>query len=159
MTGPFSRMNEDEEVMEYFPNTLNVEETKAFYDRILDEFKEFGFGLYAVEEKDTNRFIGFIGFHRAAFEADFTPCVEIGWRLNKEAWGKGYASEGARACLLYGLDSLGFDEVFSFTADINEPSKKVMKKLSLSFVKTFDHPNVGSSSPLCKHVLYHIKPN
>ncbi|MGO4376334.1 GNAT family N-acetyltransferase, partial [Paenibacillus sp. MCAF20] len=147
-------MNEDEEVMEYFPNTLNVEETKAFYDRILDEFKEFGFGgfgLYAVEEKDTNRFIG---FHRAAFEADFTPCVEIGWRLNKEAWGKGYASEGARACLLYGLDSLGFDEVFSFTADINEPSKKVMKKLSLSFVKTFDHPNVGSSSPLCKHVLH-----
>lgn len=153
---PFSALNADDEVMRYFPSTLTNEETLRFYHSILDEFKECGFGLYAVEEKETKEFIGFIGFHRALFEAEFTPCIEIGWRLKKEAWGKGYATEGAAACLHYGFNELGFSDIYSFTADINTPSKNVMRKIGMNFMKTFNHPKVEKDSPLNKHVLYHI---
>jgi ribosomal-protein-alanine N-acetyltransferase len=154
---PFSRLNADEQVMRYFPKTLSPEETAAFYRTIVSEFLKCGFGLYAVEVKESKEFIGFIGFHRATFESDFTPCVEIGWRLKKEAWGRGYATEGAAACLRYGLTELGLDDVYSFTAEVNEPSKNVMRKIGMSFVKTFAHPRVESSSPLSKHVLFHIR--
>jgi RimJ/RimL family protein N-acetyltransferase len=153
---PFSALNADEEVMRYFPKTLSIEETNVLYQAILAEFKQYGFGLYAVEVKENKEFIGLIGFHRATFEADFTPCIEIGWRLKKEAWGKGYATEGAEACLQYGFNKLGFKDVYSFTADINQPSRKVMRKIGMNFVKTFNHPKVEISSPLYKHVLYHI---
>ncbi|WP_248926227.1 GNAT family N-acetyltransferase [Paenibacillus hamazuiensis] len=156
---PFRRLNADERVMKYFPKTLSTEETNAFYKSIISEFEECGFGLYAVEVKENKEFIGFIGFRRATFEADFTPCIEIGWRLKKEAWGKGYATEGAAACLQYGFNELGFHEVFSFTADINEPSKKVMIKIGMNFIKMFGHPRVEKDSPLNKHVLFHIQQN
>jgi ribosomal-protein-alanine N-acetyltransferase len=153
---PFSAINKDKEVMRYFPRTLTDEESISLYNRIIAEFKEYGYGLFAVQEKSTNAFIGFIGFHRATFEADFTPCIEIGWRLAKEAWGKGYATEGARACLRYGFDQLGFEEVCSFTALINDPSKNVMGKIGMSFIETFHHPNVEADSPLNEHVLFKI---
>jgi RimJ/RimL family protein N-acetyltransferase len=153
---PFSKLNADEEVMRFFPKTLSNEETLVFYDAIISEFKECGFGLYAVELKEKKEFIGFIGFHRAFFEADFTPCIEIGWRLKKEAWGKGYATEGAAACLQYGFQELGFKDIYSFTAEINNPSINVMKKIGLNFIKTFNHPKVTKDSPLKKHVLFHI---
>ena len=154
---PFSQMNADEEVMKFFPKTLSKQESDAFAKAIIAEIKEFGYGLFAVEVKETNEFIGFIGFHRATFESDFTPCIEIGWRLKKEAWGRGYATEGAKACLQYGFEELGFDEIFSFTADINEPSKHVMRKIGLQFVEEFNHPRVDEESPLLKHILYRIR--
>ncbi|MEK8131856.1 GNAT family N-acetyltransferase [Paenibacillus filicis] len=153
---PFSRLNADEEVMTYFTKTLSAEETHVFYQSIVSEFKACGYGLYAVEVKENKEFIGFIGFRRATFEADFTPCIEIGWRLKKAAWGKGYATEGAEACLQYGFNSLGFVDVYSFTADLNAPSKNVMKKIGMSFMKTFDHPKVEKGSLLYKHVLFHV---
>ena len=152
---PFSQLNADEQVMRYFPKTLSTEETKEFYLLIESEFKEHGFGLYAVETKVNGDFIGFIGFHRATFHADFTPCIEIGWRLKKEAWGYGYATEGAVACLDYGFANLGFNEVYSFTADINTPSKKVMTKIGMRFIKMFHHPKVEKGNPLSPHVLFH----
>ncbi|WNQ12731.1 GNAT family N-acetyltransferase [Paenibacillus aurantius] len=153
---PFCRLNADETVMRYFPKTLSTEETKAFYQSVVAEINECGFGFYAVEVKESKEFIGFIGFSRATFAADFTPCVEIGWRLKKEAWGKGYATEGAGACLPYGFKQLGFTDVYSFTADVNHPSKNVMAKIGMKFIKTFHHPRVEKSSPLSKHVLFHI---
>ena len=152
----FRRLNADEEVMHFFPKTLSHAETDGFHQRILDEIKDCGFGLYAVEAKENKDFIGFIGFHKATFQADFTPCIEIGWRLKKEVWGKGFATEGAKACLHYGFHTLGFDDIFSFTADINIPSKNVMNKIGLQFKINFNHPNVDQSSPLFKHVLYHL---
>jgi len=79
---------------------------------------------------------------------------EIGWRLRKEAWGQGYATEGAAACLKHGFQTLGFDEIYSFTADLNVPSRRVMSKIGMQFVKYFDHPRLAKDSPLCKHVLY-----
>ncbi|GMK38680.1 N-acetyltransferase [Paenibacillus sp. CCS19] len=153
---PFRRLNADERVMKHFPKTLSTEETNMLYATIVSEFEERGFGLYAVEVKENKAFIGFIGFHRATFEAEFTPCIEIGWRLKQEAWGKGYATEGAEACLQYGFNTLGLDDVYSFTAEVNIPSKNVMQKIGMSFIKTFDHPKVERSSPLNKHVLFHI---
>lgn len=156
---PFSRLNADKEVMRYFPKTLSAEESHHFYEGIIFEFNECGFGLYAVEEKESNEFIGFIGFHKATFEADFTPCIEIGWRLKKEAWGKGYATDGATACLQYGFTEMGFHDVYSFTAEINMPSQNVMRKIEMDFINHFDHPKLPDESPLKKHVLYHIKQN
>ncbi|MDI4643672.1 GNAT family N-acetyltransferase [Cohnella hashimotonis] len=153
---PFCRMNADETVMRYFPKTLSAEQTTAFYRSIAAEFKECGFGFYAVEETQSQAFIGFIGFHRATFEADFTPCIEIGWRLKKEAWGKGYATEGATACLQYGFNELGFNDIYSFTAEVNKPSENVMRKIGMRFVRTFNHPKVEEDSPIRKHVLFHI---
>lgn len=131
--------------------------TVKFYETIQQEFQECGYGLYAVETKEDGEFIGFIGFHRATFEADFTPCTEIGWRLRKEAWGQGYATEGASACLRYGFRSMDFDKIYSFTAEVNSPSRRVMTKLGMRFVKFFDHPRLAKDSPLCRHVLYEIE--
>jgi len=152
----FRQLNSDEKVMEYLPKTLSYEETDLFYETIRKEFRDYNFGLYAVEVKDNKEFIGFIGFHRATFDSDFTPCIEIGWRLRKDAWGKGYATEGGKACLQFGFEELGFEEVYSFTAQINGPSQNVMEKLGMSYVKDFNHPKVDSHSSLYKHVLYKI---
>ncbi|WP_260411201.1 GNAT family N-acetyltransferase [Cohnella xylanilytica] len=153
---PFARMNADAEVMRYFPATMSGEATRAFYESILRDFREDGFGFYAAEEKESGEFIGFIGLRRVTFEADFTPCVEIGWRLRRESWGRGYATEGAEACLELGFGELGLPEIYSFTAEVNQPSWNVMRKIGMSFVGTFDHPRVSADSPLCKHVLYRI---
>lgn len=154
---PFRQLNSDKEVMRYFPKIYSEEETDAFYEAIKKEFQEYNYGLYAVEVKESKEFIGFIGFHRATFEADFTPCVEIGWRLKRDAWGKGYATEGARACLEYGFTNLNFKEVYSFTAKINEPSQNVMKKKGMHYVKDFNHPKVPHDCNLRRHVLYVIR--
>ena len=155
----FKEMNKDPRVIKSFPKTLTEEETTSLYYKIQDEFTNLGYGLYAVETKHNNEFIGFIGFHRATFKAPFTPCVEIGWRLKYEAWGNGYATEGAKECLKYGFDTLGFDEVYSFTAKVNLPSENVMKKIGMEKVMEFNHPSINENSPLCKHVLYCINKN
>ncbi len=152
----FRQMNADREVMRYFPATLTSAETDRFYNAIQTEFLTCGYGWYAVEDKENREFIGFIGLHRATFAADFTPCTEIGWRLKKEAWGKGYATEGAAACLNYGFNACKLSEIFSFTAEINQPSQRVMNKIGMRLSHTFDHPNVPDGHPLRRHVLYHI---
>jgi len=152
-------MNADTTVMRFFPATLSADETKAFYDSIQQEFSEYGYGLYAVEEKDSGCFIGYIGFHWARFDMDFCPCIEIGWRIDKKYWNKGYATEGAAACLKHGFDNLGFDEVVSFTATENIASKRVMQKIGMHFERYFEHPKVAEGHPLRPHVFYRIKKN
>lgn len=155
----FRIMNMDSRVMEYFAKTLTEEETDRFYNVIQDEFSNYGYGLYAVETKHNNSFIGFIGFHWAHFNAQFTPCVEIGWRLKYEACGNGFATEGAEACIKYGVETLGFDKIYSFTSKINVQSENVMKKIGMIKVMEFEHPNIIEGSPLKKHVLYAIDSN
>lgn len=152
----FAKMNSSSVVMRYFPSTLTKEQSDEFCYKIVDHFKESGYGLWAVEIKQTQEFIGFIGFYNATFEAEFTPCVEIGWRLDDKYWNKGYATEGAKACLKYGFSTLGFKEIYSFTAAINKPSIHVMKKIGLKKQGEFDHPRVEKDSPLLRHVLYKI---
>lgn len=153
---PFARINSDDRVMEFFLNKLTEAETIAFYHRIRQEFEEYGYGLYAVESKESHAFLGYVGFHHFTFSADFAPGVEIGWRLCKEAWGKGYATEAASACLHYAKNNLKLKEVYSFTSVPNKRSARVMQKIGMSFEKEFDHPLVESGHWLLRHVLYKV---
>lgn len=153
----FIRLNADPDVMRYFPEAYGEERTKQFYSMIQEEFLQCGYGLYAVEEKSSHCFIGFIGFHLARLATDFCPCVEIGWRLNKAYWNKGYATEGAKACLKHGFASLGFHKVYSFTAVKNIPSQRVMQKIGMRFYQHFEHPEIIEDHPLRPHVCYIIE--
>jgi ribosomal-protein-alanine N-acetyltransferase len=149
-------MNSDEDVMKYFPAMLNRSETIAMMQRIDYHFEKNNFGLYTVEEKKSGTFIGFTGFSIPAFESFFTPCVEIGWRYQKEYWGQGFATEAAQACLQHGFNTLGFQQIFSFTSTLNLPSENVMKRIGMIKTGEFDHPNINITHRLCKHVLYCI---
>jgi ribosomal-protein-alanine N-acetyltransferase len=149
-------MNLDKEVMKYFPSILTKEQSIEFYDRVQKHFLENGFGLYVVENTSTKQFLGYTGFMIANFEASFTPCIEIGWRFKKQYWGKGYATEAAKACLQYGFDSLGFDKICSFTATPNIKSENVMKTIGMIKTGTFSHPKIDKEHILNLHVIYEI---
>lgn len=150
----FKAMNSDSETMEFFPNTLSPEESESFYKRIQEEIDEKGYGLYAVELKQTKRFIGFTGFHYTIIDLDISPFVEIGWRLDRSAWGHGYATEAAKACLEYAKTNLAFKEVYSFTSSINMRSENIMKKIGMTKIKNFAHPSIPVDHILNDHVLY-----
>ena len=154
---PFAFMNGSSKVMNYFPYKLTREQSDAMMVRIEEHFQSHGYGLWAVDIKETGQFIGFIGFSHPGFEADFTPCIEIGWRLDEKYWKKGYAQEGAKACLKYGNEVLGIHEVYSFTSLWNEPSYKVMERIGMTKVGEFDHPKLDEDDPLRPHVLYRIE--
>jgi RimJ/RimL family protein N-acetyltransferase len=156
---PFARMSADPRVMEYFPALLSREESEASVRRIRARFDEHGFGLWAVEIPGEAPFIGFTGLMPPRFEAHFTPAIEIGWRLAFEHWGRGYATEAARAALAFGFDSLGLGEIVSFTAPSNLRSRRVMEKLGMQHDVhgDFDHPLIPEGHPLRRHVLYRTK--
>lgn len=156
---PFAAMNADPEVMEHFPAPLTTAESDTAVDRIQAHFDEHGWGLWAVEVPGAADFVGFVGLWAPTFEAHFTPCVEVGWRLARSAWGQGFATEGGRAALRYGFDVLGLDEVVSMTSVGNERSRRVMEKLGLTHdpADDFDHPNVPEDSRVRRHVLYRIR--
>ena len=151
---PYVRLNADTEVMRYFPVPYSSSQTKAFYDLIQQEFADYGYGLYATEEKASGRFMGYIGFHHAKLAVNFCPCIEIGWRLDKAFWNKGYATEGAKACLDYGFSHLGFEKVYSFTAIVNLPSERIMQKIGMKLEGHFEHPDIPEGHPLRSHVFY-----
>ncbi|MEO0895782.1 MAG: GNAT family N-acetyltransferase [Bacteroidota bacterium] len=153
---PFAAMNADPEVMRYFPAVLSQDETQGLMDRINKHQEEETFCFYAVDRLENEEFIGFIGLSRPKFEADFTPCVEIGWRLKASVWRRGYATEGALKCLEVAFDELGNEEIYSFTAHSNFPSYKVMEKIGMKKVGEFIHPKIGPDHPLNPHVLYKI---
>jgi len=152
---PFAEMNADPQVMQYYPDVLTRTQSDAFVDAIENHFSQHGYGLWAVDLKRTVAFIGYIGFYTATFDAPFTPCVEIGWRLAQAHWSRGYATEGAKACLRHGFETLRFQEVYSFTSAVNRPSIRVMQKIGLKKAGTFDHPSLPPTSPLRPHVLFH----
>jgi RimJ/RimL family protein N-acetyltransferase len=153
---PFFRINSDQLVMRYFPACLTREESDAGFDRIQAHFDFHGFGLYAVELRHTQKFIGFIGLNVPAFEAPFTPCEEIGWRLAAAHWNRGLATEGAREVLRYAFNVLKLPEIVSFTVPANLPSRRVMEKLGMTRnpAEDFDHPRIPEGHPLRRHVLY-----
>ncbi len=158
---PFSVLNRDREVMAYFPAVLSREESDAMVVRIRNHFAKHGFGLWAVEltaEDRRARFAGFIGLAVPTFEAHFTPCVEIGWRLSRAHWNFGYATEGARAVLRAGFLRFGLSEIVSMTSSQNLRSRRVMERIGMSHdgKDDFDHPLVASGSPLRRHVLYRL---
>jgi RimJ/RimL family protein N-acetyltransferase len=155
---PFAVLNADPEVMQFFPAPLTREQSDVLAERVRGGIARRGWGLWAVEVLDHARFIGFIGLAVPEFEAHFMPAVEVGWRLARDRWGNGYATEGARAAVAFGFDELGLDEIVSFAAVINERSRRVMERLGMTRDEAddFDHPLVSSGS-LRRHVLYRLK--
>lgn len=142
--------------MEFFEAPLTRTESDGFVDQILGVFDQRGWGLWAAEVVDGPAFIGFVGLSVPRFEASFTPCVEVGWRLARSAWGHGYAPEGATEVLRFGFEELGLDEILSFTSVGNTKSRRVMEKIGMTHdpADDFDHPSVPLGSPLRRHVLY-----
>jgi ribosomal-protein-alanine N-acetyltransferase len=155
---PFAALNADPEVMEHFPKLLDRAESDAAVARIRAHFDRRGFGLWAVEAPGVAPFVGFVGLADATFEAPFTPCVEVGWRLARAHWGRGYATEAARAALRFGFEQVGLDEILSFTAEGNARSRAVMERLGMerSPDDDFDHPALPPGHRLRRHVLYRI---
>jgi len=156
-TEPFITLNADPEVMRFFEAPLTPQQTCASIERIKKHFTVEGFGLFAVEAKADGKFIGFVGLARPTFEASFTPCVEIGWRLAKEYWGQGYAPEAAQRALLFGFEECNLAEIVSMTAAVNKPSIRVMEKIGMLRSDDFMHPKVSDGHKLKPHVLYRIK--
>ena len=154
---PFQAMSSDSDVMRYFPNLLSTSEADDLILRLSDEIEQLGFGVCAVECRETKEFIGCVGLHKLVDQYDFAPCIEIAWRLAKSAWGQGYATEAASASLKYAFTELGMAEVVALTARVNLPSQKVMKRLGMDFSHSFEHPAIEKESELCDHVLYTIR--
>lgn len=153
---PFSKMNGDPEVMEFFLRTWTVADTKSFMQRMNDHFDRHGFTFYAVDKLENRELVGMIGFKITGFKARFTPCVEIGWRIKKEEWNKGYATEGAKRCLSYGFEELNFSEVYSFTSLTNLKSERIMQKIGMRKTGVFEHPAIEEGHELRTHALYKI---
>ena len=151
----FTEMNKDPRVMRYFPAILTDEQTESFYNRIQSEFERNGWGVYAVELKSNGTFIGYVGLHEIGFDADFTPGVEIGWRLATDFHNQGLATEAAKEVLKLARQN-GLQRLYSFTTKQNAPSERVMQKIGMTKVREFEHPNLSPDSPLRTHVLYQI---
>ncbi len=153
---PFAALNADPTVRRYFPDVMSQEESDAAIDRFLAHYRKHGFCPYAVDELSSRELIGLIGFYRPTFEASFTPCIEIGWRLAQAYWGQGFATEGAQRCLEYAQEELCLDQIYSFTTVNNLPSERVMQRIGMSKISTFEHPSLPEGHTLRPHVLYHI---
>lgn len=156
---PFARMNADPAVMEHFPAPLSPQESNLLIRKIEAHFKQHGFGGWAAELRAKGEFIGFIGLAIPQFQAPFTPCVEIGWRLARAHWGKGLAIEGAQAVVTHAFEVLGLDDIVSFTVPANVRSRRVMEKLGMTHDQRddFDHPNLPLGHPMRRHVLYRLR--
>lgn len=155
---PFAAVNADPDVMRFLTKQLAREESDAFVDRITARWAERGHGLWAVERQADGAFLGFTGLAWHDFEAPFTPAVEIGWRLGREAWGHGYATEAAIAALGWGFEVLGLDEILSWTTVDNVQSQRVMQRIGMTHdpADDFEHPQLPPGHPIRPHVLYRI---
>ncbi|MCR4316972.1 MAG: GNAT family N-acetyltransferase [Planctomycetes bacterium] len=153
----WARLCGDQDVMRYFPKTLTREESDAAATRFRGLIAERGWGIFAAEVKGGAEFIGFIGLHMTNPALPFPTQVEVGWRLLKEHWGNGYATEGARESLRFAFEELALDEVLSFTAIVNERSWKVMERIGMTKAGlVFEHPLLPAGSELARHILYKI---
>jgi RimJ/RimL family protein N-acetyltransferase len=155
---PFAAMNRDPSVMEFLSRPLDRAASDAFVERIRAHWRDDGYGLWALERRADAAFLGFVGLAPPNFDAAFTPCVEIGWRLARFAWGHGYATEAAEAVLTWGFETLGLREILSFTTVANHRSRAVMERLGMRHDRDedFDHPNLPVGHPIRRHVLYRL---
>lgn len=157
----FSKMGQDEKVMEYFPSLLSKQQTINLMERMQVQFEKKGYAYLAVEILDNQEFIGMIGMSDQKYDIKlddsdevFSGFVDIGWRLKTAAWGKGYATEGARAWMNYGFEKMNVETIYSVAPVINIPSQKVMNKLGLERIGEFDHPKIDPSHPTRKCALF-----
>lgn len=154
---PFAALNADPIVMQYYPSTLSTSESDALAEKTASLIAAKGWGFWALESKADKRFIGFTGLHQPEHDLPCMPCVETGWRLARNEWGKGYATEAARAALQYAFDRLHLAEVVAFATVENRRSQAVMRRLDMVDTKqNFLHPGLPPGHPLQEHVLYKI---
>jgi len=155
---PFQALNADPRVMEYFPCLMTPDESNEAIMRIEHHFDRHGFGLFAAELIQEKALIGFIGLSVPSFDAPFMPAVEIGWRLSADHWGRGLATEGARAVVSHAFENLGFTSLVSFTVPENLRSRNVMEKIGMVHDPSadFDHPRLPVGHALRHHVLYRL---
>ena len=154
---PFAGLCGDPQVMEFYPNVLDRAASDAMVDRLEALISDRGWGLWAVELRAEQQFIGYVGLHVPKYDLPCSPCVEIGWRLALPYWGKGYATEAARSVLTVGFDRLDLPEIVSFTATINRRSRAVMERLGMDLAAdTFEHPLIPAGHILREHVLYRL---
>ncbi len=160
---PFAAMNADPEVMRWFPSTLDRAGSDAMVERIESHHEARGFGLWAVEVRESERgsagFVGFVGLAVPRFDLPFAsadPCVEIGWRLARPWWGLGLATEAAREVLRHGFDDVGLTEVVSFTVPPNLASQAVMQRLGMRYQGVFEHPLAEAGAWWAPHALYRL---
>ncbi|WP_299819303.1 GNAT family N-acetyltransferase [uncultured Roseibium sp.] len=157
---PFAEMCADPDVMRYFPEPLSREKSELLISRCRQKQAKHGFSMSPVEAKAGGEFLGFVGLSRPDYVAPlpFDPCVEIGWRLKQSAWGKGYASEAARAWLRFGFETIELEEIVAFTIPENFPSQKVMQRIGMrrDHDGDFLHPSLPRDHPVAPHVLYRL---
>ena len=153
----FAKINADPVVMAYYPDILTAEQSNAMVDKLESLILQRGWGFWAVELISDKSLVGFVGLHEPTYDLPVTPCVEIGWRLAKEHWGKGYATEAAKVSLDVAFNTLGLSEVYSFASVSNARSRAVMERLNMiNTEQNFEHPIIPSYNPLREHVLYKI---
>jgi ribosomal-protein-alanine N-acetyltransferase len=154
----FAAMNADPGVMEFLSAPLRPEDSDALAERFEAESSRRGFCPWAVEERESGDFIGFIGLHEVPEYLSFAPAVEVGWRLARRFWGRGFATEGASASVALAFGDLGIGELVSMTALLNVRSQRVMERLSMRRdpADDFEHPRVPEESELRRHVLYRL---
>lgn len=153
------RINSDPKVMEFFPSTQSLEQTKGFIERMQQQYKTKGFCYFAVDTLNNGNFIGFIGISEQTFQSDFPPCIDIGWRLSQSQWGKGYATEGAKRCLDFAFNNLNLKNIKAICPSINDKSERVMSKLGMTRKQVFKHPLLKEYKTLEECVLYEINRN
>ena len=150
-------MCQDPKVMQHFPNLLSREDSIALIIRLQKHFEDHGYCYFAVDVLETEEFIGFTGLANQTWESEFTPCIDLGWRLKRSAWGKGYATEGAKASLEAAFSKFGLKEVLAFATDTNISSENVMKKIGMQYAGIVQHPSI-INDPRFKHcVVYRIE--
>lgn len=154
---PMSALCADPEVMEFFSPITDIDYTANFIKRMQKQYAESEYCFFAVDKMDTNEFIGFIGLSDITYPADFTPSVEIGWRLQKKEWNKGYATEGAKRCLQYAFEDLKIPIIHSIAPEINKKSQRIMIKIGMSRIGSFDHPLLLNDPRLKSCTIYKIE--
>ncbi len=154
----YTAINQDPRVLEFLPGPLTREQAAEQIKRFNAEINECKFGLLACELKATGELIGFVGLSIPQFEAPFTPCIELGYRLGSQYWGNGYATEAARAVLQFAFRKLNLKEIVAFTVPANTRSRNVMEKLGMlrNPADDFQHPKLADGHPLREHVLYRL---
>ncbi|HEX3264904.1 MAG TPA: GNAT family N-acetyltransferase [Candidatus Limnocylindrales bacterium] len=157
---PYRAMNADPEVMRHFPKPLDAAESDAMFESLTPPWEKDGIGGWIVARAVDGAFLGVTGFSRPSFDPPlFAPEFEIGWRYARASWGHGYATEAARAALQFGFETVGLDEIVSFTVPANERSRHVMERLGMhrDAADDFDHPRLPEGHPLRRHVLYRLR--
>jgi RimJ/RimL family protein N-acetyltransferase len=152
----FSAMNADEETMTFFQHPLSKKESQGLMDRMTKLYADRGHCYFAVDLLESGEFLGMIGLGTKSFKARFTPCVDIGWRIRKEYWNQGYASEGAARCLEFAKE-LGIRKVYSLASSKNLSSIRVMQKIGMSYEYDFEHPDLLEHPRLQPCSLYMIE--